>query len=285
MVRPDIAAVAQLKDTRLYLPQQDSLRSYVAKGLLDQVGLSLKSFKKVEFQKTSGAGLIAIEFGMADATVAELREAEDWLKLNPGKAKVLQTSQPIPGGLGMAVHNSLPEAEQARLARWITAAPSPIPGLAAFESANAASRNKYGYVASLGIFTPEAIDGARRVAAEEVRTLATQGAVVVDTRSPREYGQERLPGAVSAPYVEKSLKERSYDVKLDDLSAVAKLDRARPTVFLCNGPECWKSYKASREAVAMGFKQVYWFRGGMPEWRAKGYATVKAETMTALAQQ
>ena len=50
-----------------------------------------------------------------------------------------------------------------------------------------------------------------------------------------------------------------------------------PTVFLCNGPECWKSYKASHQAVALGFKTVYWFRGGMPEWRAKGLATAKGE--------
>ena len=40
-------------------------------------------------------------------------------------------------------------------------------------------------------------------------------------------------------------------------------------MFFCNGPECWKSYKASRAAVAAGYPKVYWFRGGMPEWREK----------------
>ena len=40
-------------------------------------------------------------------------------------------------------------------------------------------------------------------------------------------------------------------------------------VFLCNGPECWKSYKASRAAARRGLSKVYWFRGGMPEWREK----------------
>ena len=26
-------------------------------------------------------------------------------------------------------------------------------------------------------------------------------------------------------------------------------------VFLCNGPECWKSYKASRAAMAAGYTE------------------------------
>lgn len=278
VVRPDVADAKQLKGTRLYLPQQDSLRSYVAKGLLDQVGLSLKSFSKVEFQNTSGAGMVAIQLGMADATVAEVHEAEAWLKDNPGKAKLLQVSREVPGGVGVAMHSSLPAADQTKIARWATATPSPIPGFVAFEPGSAAIRDKYTYVASLGIFTPESIDGAQRVSAEQVRELAAKGGVaIVDTRSAREYAQEHIPNAVSAPYGEKSLKERNYDVKVDDLGAIAKLDPNKPTVFLCNGPECWKSYKASREALAMGFKTVYWFRGGMPEWRAKGLATVKAD--------
>ena len=42
-------------------------------------------------------------------------------------------------------------------------------------------------------------------------------------------------------------------------------------IFACNGAECWKSYKSAVTAVDAGFKQVYWFRGGFPEWVAKGY--------------
>ena len=42
-------------------------------------------------------------------------------------------------------------------------------------------------------------------------------------------------------------------------------------IFACNGAECWKSYKSCVAARAQGFTQVYWFRGGFPEWVAKGY--------------
>lgn len=40
-------------------------------------------------------------------------------------------------------------------------------------------------------------------------------------------------------------------------------------MFFCNGPECWKSYKAAEQGKKMGFAKVYWLRSGMPEWRAK----------------
>jgi rhodanese-related sulfurtransferase len=282
VARHSITQASELRDGRLYLPQQDSLRSYFARGLLEKVDLSLKSFKKVEYRNTSGAGLIAIDLGLSDATVAELQEAQAWIKAHPGKATILQTSQEIPGGLGMAIHKSVPAAERDRLARWASEPGSPMAAIASFRLAGQSNEQAYAYVASLGIVTPDKLAGAQLVNAAQVRELTAKGGVVVvDTRSAREYAAERIPEAVLAPYGEKSLKERDYDVTLDDLSAIAKLDRSKPTVFLCNGPECWKSYKASREALRMGFKVVYWFRGGMPEWRARGLPTVSPENVAA----
>ena len=74
---------------------------------------------------------------------------------------------------------------------------------------------------------------------------------------------------VLASYIEKSLKEIDFDAKRDDFSALKNFAKDKPIVFLCNGPECWKSYKASRTAQTEGYAKIYWFRGGMPEWREK----------------
>ncbi|MBP9523407.1 MAG: sulfurtransferase, partial [Ottowia sp.] len=70
MSQPQIASVQALKGKRLYLPQQDSLRSCIARGMLDQARMSLKDLGKVEFQNTRGAGLNALGLGATDATVA-----------------------------------------------------------------------------------------------------------------------------------------------------------------------------------------------------------------------
>jgi rhodanese-related sulfurtransferase len=284
VARQGIAKPADLRNARLYLPQQDSLRSYVARGLLEQADLSLKTFRQVDYRNTSGAGLIAIGLGMTDATVAEIGEAQAWIAANPGKANILQTSREVPGGMGLAVHKSVPPAERERIARWAADPATGMSSIAAFRPAAVSAEQAYGYVASLGIVTPENLEGARTVGADEVRALiAKGGVVVVDTRSSREFAAERIPEAVLASYGEKSLKERGYDASKDDLAAIAKLDRDRPTVFLCNGPECWKSYKASREALKMGFRTVYWFRGGMPEWRSRGLPTRREDSVAGAA--
>jgi rhodanese-related sulfurtransferase len=287
VARNPLARIADLSGKRLYLPQQDSLRSYIARALLDQAGVSLKAFKQVEYRNTSGAGLIAIGLGMTDATVAELSEAQAWIQANPGKATILSMSQDVPGGLGIALHGSVSAADRERISRMAAEPNSPFTPIGEFRLAAGSSEKAYAYVALLGIVTPESLSGATVVSAEQVRDLLTKtqgGVVIVDTRSAKEYAAERIAQAVLAAYGEKSLKERDYDASLDDVSALAKLDRTRPTVFLCNGPECWKSYKAAREALKMGFTSVYWFRGGMPEWRARGLPVLRGDALAAAAK-
>ncbi len=107
-----------------------------------------------------------------------------------------------------------------------------------------------------------------------------KGAVAVDTRTLKEYENEHIAGAIHAPYVERSLKETDFDAALDDYSAIVSLPRDKPLIFLCNGPECWKSYKASKIAIAKGLTQVHWFRGGVPEWREKAMALVSSSKQT-----
>jgi len=68
--RADLKTVADLKGRRAYFPQQDSLRSYVARGLLAQGGLTTRAMKDVTYGQTSGAGLLSVAGGAADATVA-----------------------------------------------------------------------------------------------------------------------------------------------------------------------------------------------------------------------
>jgi rhodanese-related sulfurtransferase len=117
---------------------------------------------------------------------------------------------------------------------------------------------------------------------ETVQALVSNGAVLVDTRIEAEYKDKHIPGALWLPYGEKSLKDVAFDAKVDNFPGLARLDRERNIVFQCNGPECWKSYKASRAAIAAGYKHIYWFRGGMPEWELAGMRTEKSGETLAL---
>jgi rhodanese-related sulfurtransferase len=117
--------------------------------------------------------------------------------------------------------------------------------------------------------TPESLPGVKIVKAEDVQNALKSGVPVIDTRVANEFAEEHIKGARSVPYKEKSPKAANFDATLDSFD-LAKLpaDKNAAVVFYCNAGECWKSYKASVVAQRAGYKNISWFRGGMPEWKS-----------------
>jgi rhodanese-related sulfurtransferase/ABC-type phosphate/phosphonate transport system substrate-binding protein len=274
IARKEVARIEDMAGKRLYLTQQDSARAYLAKGLLTEAGFDIKKFKQVVYGKTSGAGMLALVTNLADVTIAEQEEAQSWIKANPGVATILKSTRQVPGGTAVMVRKSLSEAERKSLLKWLASGDSGGTAFGKLVAATDADDEQYRYIASLGILTPSALPGATVVGAAEVAKLIASGVTPVDTRTVKEFENEHINGAVHAPYVERSLKDRDFDAKLDDFTAILNLPKDKPLIFFCNGPECWKSYKASKIAVENGFKQVYWYRMGMPEWREKAMPAV-----------
>lgn len=122
--------------------------------------------------------------------------------------------------------------------------------------------------------TPASLAGTKLATAEDVVKLQAAGAVVVDSRIASEYADGHIKGAVSVPYREKSEKSVTFDAGQDEFN-LAKLpaDKGAPMVVYCNGPECWKSFKAGTASVKAGYTNIYWYRAGFPDWTAKGFPT------------
>jgi rhodanese-related sulfurtransferase len=127
---------------------------------------------------------------------------------------------------------------------------------------------------ALAVETPASLAGVTVVSAEEAKKLQDGGAPMIDARVAAEYAEKTIKGAKSVPYKEKSAKAADFDASKDkfDLSKLPS-DKAAPIVFFCNAGECWKSYKASVVAQKAGYTKIYWLRGGVPEWTAKGLPT------------
>jgi rhodanese-related sulfurtransferase len=274
--RKEIGDMSHIAGKRLYLTQEDSARAYLAKGLLADANINVKRFKQVAYGRTSGAGLLAVKMNLADVTIAEQTEAENWMASNPDIAIILKSTRQVPGGTAIVARKSLPESDRKALLKWLGSNDAKLSGYGKLQPATEADEEQYRYIASLGILTPAAVPGATIVAADDVSKLIASGVTVVDTRSQKEFEHEHIKGAIHAPYIERSLKERDFDRTVDDYSAITKLAKDKPVIFLCNGPECWKSYKASLIAAEQGFKTVYWYRNGMPEWREKSMPRVSA---------
>ena len=120
--------------------------------------------------------------------------------------------------------------------------------------------------------TPASLAGVTLVTADQAKKLMDGGVPIIDTRVANEYVDQHIKGARNVPYKEKSAKEENFDPKQDSFNlALLPADKNAPVIFYCNAGECWKSYKASKVAVEAGYKKVNWLRGGIPEWKAKGY--------------
>jgi rhodanese-related sulfurtransferase/ABC-type phosphate/phosphonate transport system substrate-binding protein len=279
VVRPGAKTAADLSGSKIYLTQQDSVAAYMARGMLNEAGQSLKTFQTVFYRTSSGAGLFAIDAGMVDATVAKRAEYEDWVKETKSMSVVLLSSRAVPGGMSVVVKNSLPDPVRGKLEAWLTSAGGTIAGVGkvSYHSDPA----NYKYVAALGNWTPSQLPGAKMVTATEVVALQQKGVPIIDVRLVKEYYEKHIRGAVSIPYGEKSLKDVAFDPALDDWAGPQKLDKTKPVIFHCNGAECWKSYKAAKVALSKGFTTVYWFRGGFPEWESSGLAVESSPVNTA----
>jgi ABC-type phosphate/phosphonate transport system substrate-binding protein/rhodanese-related sulfurtransferase len=272
-----IKSLQDARGKRLALPPTDSLATYLARGELNARGLSAKTFfSTVKQYNYHEAALLALEFGQADIAVVDTKLGEEWLARNKGR--ILFESKAVPG-MAVAMLATLDKKTKDRLRAALL---SPSPNMRAgvqvasldLPKMQMIGREEYAYVSTLGYFTPNAIDGVKRVSAEEAAELAKNGVPLFDTRVEPEYMERHIKGAINVPYLEKSAKDAAFDAAQDRFD-LAKLpsDKNAPLIFACNGPECWKSYKASVAATRAGYKQIYWLRGGFPEWREKNFPT------------
>jgi rhodanese-related sulfurtransferase/ABC-type phosphate/phosphonate transport system substrate-binding protein len=271
-----IGNLAQASGKRLGLPLQDSVVTYLLRGEVNAANTSIRRhFGSVYETRYQDALLTCLQVRHCDLVAVERSVFDRWLAAGE-QLKVVMESKPVPG-LSVAIRNGVrPGADALKAALTETLGAN---GLLRSEKGRVVSltAGNFDYVATLGYFTPRILPGASVVDAHTVAQLMQRGASLVDTRNDAEYKAGHLPGAALVPYVEKSAKEADFDAKLDqfDLSKLTK-DRRADLIFSCNGPECWKSFKASHAAIKAGYSKVYWFRGGFPEWRGAGME-VKSE--------
>jgi ABC-type phosphate/phosphonate transport system substrate-binding protein/rhodanese-related sulfurtransferase len=282
-----VTALANARGKRLALPPADSLATYLARGELNAAGIQAKSFfKEIREFRYHEAALLALELGAADVAVADRRLAQEWLGRNKGR--ILLETKTAPA-TGVAVLSTLDKGLKDRI-RVAFVSPNPKAAVATVQAGLDVRKmapitvKEYDYVSTLGYFTPRSLDGVKIVSAEEAAEMMQKGIVLYDTRIEEEHRQNHIKGARWLPYAEKSAKEVGFDASKDkfDLSRIAS--KNAPVIFACNGPECWKSYKSCVTAVKAGYTQVYWFRGGFPEWAAKGYPVESVPASVALSQ-
>lgn len=273
LVAPKDSAMTNLADARgkrLGLPLQDSVVTYLVRGEVNASNTTIKRhFSSVYDTRYQDALLPCLKVLRCDVVAVERSVFDRWVAAGE-PVKAIMESKPVPG-LSIAIKDGARPGAQALHAALSES--GTFAQLLRAESSQpvAHKADDYKYVATLGYFTPRSLPGATVVDAKAVAQMLQSGATYVDTRTEAEFKAGHVPGAVLVPYQEKSAKDADFDASLDKFETGklgANLDAQ--LVFACNGPECWKSFKASQAAIKAGYRKVYWFRGGFPEWRSSG---------------
>jgi rhodanese-related sulfurtransferase len=264
-------SLATAAGMKLGLPLQDSVVTYLLRGEVNAAGSTLKRhFKPGLESRYQEALLICLQIRQCEVVVVERALFERWVAAGE-PVKALAQSKAVPG-MSVAVKPGTPAAAAADALRGaLVAGFNGGAAAAALGRPVAVEAKAFEYVSTLGYFTPRALPGASVVDAAGAARLMAAGATYIDTRTEAEFKAGHAAGARLVPYHEKSHKDADFDAALDkfDLSQLPA-ERDTPLLLACNGAECWKSFKASQAAIKAGYRQVHWFRGGFPEWRAAG---------------
>jgi PQQ-dependent catabolism-associated CXXCW motif protein len=78
-----------------------------------------------------------------------------------------------------------------------------------------------------------------------------------------------IPGA---KYIEYAGNYGSFDDNVQErlkseLGELTNGNLDMPLVFFCEGAKCWESYNACLRAITLGYRKVYWYRGGIESWK------------------
>jgi tetratricopeptide (TPR) repeat protein len=94
--------------------------------------------------------------------------------------------------------------------------------------------------------------------------------LTIDAWRRQDSGRVYIPGSIYIEYagdygtfddgIQRRLKEELAKLTKDNLDV--------PVVFFCIGAKCWESYNAALRAIKLGYRKIYWYRGGIGAWQA-----------------
>jgi PQQ-dependent catabolism-associated CXXCW motif protein len=122
--------------------------------------------------------------------------------------------------------------------------------------------------------TPREVPGAKTILTPELRKFLEreerERPLLLDVIGDQ--GHDSLPGAIWLPGAGRgSSFEDPLQAHLGKaLEQLTEGDRGRALVFFCAGNRCWLSYNAALRAMRLGYREVYWYRGGIDAWISAG---------------
>jgi len=92
--------------------------------------------------------------------------------------------------------------------------------------------------------------------------------ILIDNRPSSKFSESHIKGALNLVYYDKADTNNTLDEKF-----FTNISKDKILIFYCSGFN--RAYNASMLALSLGFKKVYWFKGGMLEWQVNNFEIEK----------
>ena len=128
-------------------------------------------------------------------------------------------------------------------------------------------------VTNLSAPVPSGVDGAITVEVNEVEALWKAGAIMIDVApasEPTQATRGGIPGSnwlVNVGFGELSADQARYLEQA--VVALTTGNQWTPIVVYCDS-NCWHGWNAVKRLTKLGYKSLFWFPEGVPEWKAAG---------------
>ncbi|MDD2383493.1 MAG: rhodanese-like domain-containing protein [Sulfurospirillaceae bacterium] len=96
-------------------------------------------------------------------------------------------------------------------------------------------------------------------------------ALFIDARPHAMFLKESIPGALNM-----------NDTEMDKIGGRFPVDKSTPIITFCAGFECHKSHVVANKLLALGYKKVSVFAGGLPAWKEAKMQTTAGAAKTEL---
>ena len=127
--------------------------------------------------------------------------------------------------------------------------------------------------------TPRSAPGAKTITTRGLVELYKSAKPVLVNVLDWTEGAFALPGTVWIQGMGKANLSKAQQGELQAILAQVAPDKIAPLIVYCLSSECWLSYNAALTASELGYKNVYWYRGGVSAWNQAKLPVVRTKLL------
>jgi rhodanese-related sulfurtransferase len=104
--------------------------------------------------------------------------------------------------------------------------------------------------------------GVKTLSLAQAHELFQQGALFVDARTPEEYTELHIPGAINLD---------PWKLDMEGPRGLEGIEKTRPIVVYCSQVQCDAALKVAEKLQSLGYKEAAVFLAGFNAWDQAGF--------------